>query len=164
MTLATHIVIAAAATKPFAAAHPVLGFLAALATHYLADAIPHWDYPIGSAPRDPATGEVKKIFERQAFLEDLRNAAIDFAAGSAVFILVRPPADAADALAIAGVIAGAVLPDALQGLYLAKKWKWLAAIQRFHDWSHTKIRLGPFPLIGIPFQLLIAGAAFFILL
>ncbi len=164
MTLATHIVIAAAVTKTFASAHPILGFFAALATHYLADAIPHWDYPVGSAPRDPTTGEVKKTFQRQAFLRDVRNAGIDFGVGSAIFFLASPPTGTMHTLAMLAIIAGAVLPDAFQGLYIAKKWGFLEAIQRVHDIFHTKIRLGPFPLIGIPLQLLIAGAALLILI
>ncbi|KKW21186.1 MAG: hypothetical protein UY61_C0012G0009 [Candidatus Adlerbacteria bacterium GW2011_GWC1_50_9] len=50
MTLATHIVIAGAITRPIAGAHPALLFLVSLASHYLADAIPHWDYDIRSVP------------------------------------------------------------------------------------------------------------------
>ena len=48
MTLTTHSLIAAAVTKPLAAANPLLIFAAAFASHLIADAIPHWDYPLAS--------------------------------------------------------------------------------------------------------------------
>ena len=47
MTLATHAIVGAAAARLFSF-HPAAAFLAAFASHFLIDAIPHWDYHLKS--------------------------------------------------------------------------------------------------------------------
>ena len=154
MTLATHIVIAAAVTKKITLAHPLIGFCVAIASHYFSDAIPHWDYALG-ATQDPE--DIKKRHwsaDRTLLWRDLRHVTTDALLGTAVVLLVIRPASTAQWLwAILAIIGGA-LPDFLQGLYMSGA-RFLLPLQRFHDRMHAKIRLAAYPLIGIPFQVLI---------
>ena len=60
-----------------------------------------------------------------------------------------------EALPLAAAVIGGILPDFLQGVYFTKKAEFLKPLQKLHDFMHTKIKLGPYPLIGIPFQVAI---------
>lgn len=163
MTLTTHALIAAAVTRSFAGSHPVLGFFAAVASHYLADAIPHWDYAISAGagwkekPKEDWTPEDFHQF-RLRIRHDLARIAADAGIGALAVLVLTRPASPADWLWVGGAIVGGMLPDFLQGLHLSGI-RWLKPCQRFHDLWHTRIRLGPYPLIGIPFQVLIAAIA-----
>lgn len=154
MTLATHIVIAAAVVKPLGIQSPALGFLIALASHYMSDAIPHWDYWLNSiSPDDPA--ERRKFSFRGEFLGDFVKIALDGTAGTALALFLLHPASVSDWVLAAGLIVGSVLPDFLQGVYYTRRAEFLRPLQTFHDFMHTKIRLHFYPVIGIPFQIII---------
>ena len=155
MTLATHIAIAAALTKPVAGAHPVLLFTAGLASHYLSDAIPHWDYSMHSIGEKNNGNGRRWNFSRSSWF-DIAKTALDYALGMALVLLVLEPHSSKEFVWILIATTGGVLPDFLQALYLMK-FKFLKPHQRFHDFMHTKIKLGSYPWIGIPFQLLILG-------
>lgn len=162
MTLATHIVIAAAASKPIGMAHPILVFLVSLASHYLSDAIPHWDYHLSSLP------ERKDMRERafssvRAFLHDFKKIALDALLGTVIVLATLRPQTGEQYFFLALIVVGSTLPDFLQGVYYATHWKVLEPIQRFHDFMHTKIKLGPYPKFGIPFQAIIALIAVYFL-
>ena len=165
MTLTTHIAIAAAVTKSFGYAHPLLGFFAAIASHYLSDAIPHWDYSMHAIANDARkldwdAGKASAF--RRRILSDVGFFAIDGCLGTLAIIFLTRPSSHNEWLWIAGTIIGACLPDFLQAVYLAGV-RFLKPLQRFHDFCHTKIKLGPYPLIGIPFQIIIALAAIYFL-
>ena len=154
MTLATHMVIAAAVTKKIALRHPLMGLCAAIISHYLSDAIPHWDYPLHAA-KDPE--DIKKrrwSTDRTLLWRDLCHVGTDVLLGAAVVLLAIRPATSAQWLWAISAIIGGTLPDFLQGLYMSGA-RFLLPLQRFHDRMHAKIRLAPYPLIGIPFQVLI---------
>lgn len=164
MTLATHIVIASAAAKYIAPADPALAFAAGIASHYLSDAIPHWDYTIHSAKDREDKGKLRFEFSRKPLLRDLAQMSLDGAIGSAVVIFFLWPLTAPDILWGLAVIVGSCLPDFLQGVYFSlKRPRWLEPVQRFHDFFHTRIQLGPYPLIGIPFQIIIFLIALYVL-
>jgi hypothetical protein len=55
VTLTAHGIVGGAIVS-LMPAHPILGLCLAFASHYLLDAIPHWDYPIRSASVDPKIG------------------------------------------------------------------------------------------------------------
>ena len=155
MTLSTHIIIAAAITKPLVAQNPLFAFIISLASHYMSDAIPHWDYSLQSTVRDENTNHEKIIFTKKTFYNDLMRAGVDFAIGSIVVYVLFRPTTLNQYLFLIAIIAGSVLPDFLQGMYYGLHLKSIKIHQTFHDRMHTKIKLGPYPKIGIPFQLLI---------
>lgn len=162
MTLATHIIIAAAVSKPVGIAYPVFVFLASLATHYLSDAIPHWDYRLRSLPEEKDMHN-RAFSSARAFLHDLKKIVPDALVGISVAALALWPETNEQYLFWALVVIGSVLPDFLQGVYYATHLKILEPIQRFHDLVHTKIKLGPYPKFGIPFQVVIALLAVYFL-
>jgi len=160
MTLATHIVIAGAITKPITSAHPALLFLVSLASHYLMDLIPHWDYKIHSIPdkHKESPDEIQWNFFDKVFWKDVTRFGIDALIGFGVLLFFLWPESWPAFFKVFLISAGSILPDFLQGVYFTRKAEFLKPIQRLHDYFHTRLRLGPYPLIGIPFQ-----ALFFIL-
>ena len=156
MTLTTHSVIAAAITRPIMHSHPALIFLVGVASHYLSDAVPHWDYSLGSVVQSD-NHKRHLDWHGSPGLTAFVKICLDFFLGfGIVFLVVRP--DSTQKFLWAGLsVFGGVLPDLLQGVNLTLKSHPLWPLQRFHDFCHTKIRLGPYPLIGIPFQLAIFG-------
>lgn len=166
MTLTTHIAIAAAVTKPLMGFHPGIVFAAALASHYLSDTIPHWDYTILSFP-DKTLDDVHKRkwdFSIKTFWIDILRIGSDFFIGSTILWLILRPETLAEWIFAAAVIAGGTLPDFLQGVYYTRKADFLKPPHIFHDFMHTKIKLGPYPLIGIPFQILVFSIAIYFFL
>lgn len=162
MTLTAHSIIAAAVTKPLAAMNPLLIFIVAIASHYLADAIPHWDYKVASLENDEDKENRRIQYNRRAIIKDVSHFAIDTLVGSVIVILAVRPTTTAQWIWVALAVIGGCLPDFLQGFY-ALKLKFLRPHQRLHDLFHTNIRLGPYPLVGIPFQaaLVIVSLAIF---
>ncbi len=162
MTLTTHSIIAAAVTKPISHIHPLLIFVVAVATHYLSDAIPHWDYKITSIENIENREHRHFGTNRNAILHDIKNFAIDGFLGLAIVAVIARPETMQQWLWVLASVVGGCLPDFLQGLYLFKL-KFLRKPQQFHDIFHTNIRLGPYALIGIPFQLVIVLVALYAL-
>lgn len=154
MILATHIVIAAAVAKPLISLHPAFAFFAALASHYLSDAIPHWDYTLSSLENKDNPLQRKWSADRTLLRGDFFRYATDGIAGAALITLLAWPASWHELWWLIAVVIGGVLPDFLQGLHMTRlpALQWLEHHRRFHDRIHTTIKLGPYPLIGIPFQ------------
>lgn len=155
MTLATHIAIATAVAGPFARIHPAAAFFAAVASHYLADAIPHWDYSLRSMPDGGNSHNKKWVFTRAALKKDIFHTGLDGLFGILLVSIFTRPSSWPELLAAGCIIIGAILPDVLQGVYYTKKADFLKPLQKLHDYTHSEIKLSPYPLIGIPFQLLI---------
>ena len=155
MTLTTHIAIAAAVTKPLASYHPIFAFLLALASHYLSDAIPHWDYNLASVEKDKEGDMVHWTFTKKTILVDLFRTGLDGILGTSLVIFLLWPDTLKEAIYIFSLIVGGVLPDFLQGVYHTGRAEFLKPLSEFHKRIHTKIKLGPYPLIGIPLQLII---------
>ena len=155
MTLTTHIAIAAAVTRPIAHIHPALTFVVALASHYLSDAIPHWDYELRSPEKDELA-RVKKIsIHHPEFGRDFIKMSLDGTLGLVLMWFIIGPVSFETTIWIGLAAVGGCLPDFLQGVYTILDLKFLAPLHRFHHLMHTKIRLGPYPKMGIPFQLVI---------
>jgi hypothetical protein len=55
MILSTHAIVGAALAS-FLPAHPIGAFIIGFGSHFVLDAIPHWDYPIKSRSVDPKFG------------------------------------------------------------------------------------------------------------
>ena len=163
MTLTTHALIAAAAASPLAASHPAFIFLAALASHYIADAIPHWDYKLHSLVENEDIAKKNIIFTRATFWLDLLRSALDALLGLAIVTLLVWPSGFEELLFIVLVVVGGILPDFLQGLHYGLGLNFLKPHQRFHDWVHARIRLNLYPRLGVPLQLVLMIAALIIL-
>ena len=68
MILSTHAIVGAAIAS-FLPSHPTTAFVLGFGSHFVLDAIPHWDYPIKSASVDPEIG-APVTFDR-ALLRDV---------------------------------------------------------------------------------------------
>lgn len=165
MTLTTHAIIAAAAAKPLAASSPIFIFLAALASHYLADAIPHWDYRLYSLI-EGEEGLAKKdiVFTRTTFWFDILRSAADAAFGLLCVALFVWPTSSQEWVFVLLAVTGGIMPDFLQGVYYGLRLNFLKPHQFFHDWIHARIKLGPYPKLGIPLQLIIVLIAIYFLI
>ena len=154
MTLTTHAVIAAAITRPLMRAHPALILLVGIATHYLSDAVPHWDYGVRSLVQKDTQKKRLNWYggtAKRDFLWIIGDFIVGF---SLVYLWVRPHSRE-EFLWVIFSVAGGMLPDLLQGINLSLKSQPLRPLQKLHDFFHTRIKLGRYPLFGIPFQLAI---------
>lgn len=136
MTLTTH-AVAGAALASLTPAHPIAGFCLGLASHYALDAIPHWDYAIGSDSIDPKRGG--NISIDRALLRDIGTIGLDLLIGIALsFIFFASPATL---ITVAAGVAGGVMPDFLQFLYTRMPRGPMQYVQRFHTFVHSPRRL-----------------------
>ena len=143
LTLTTHAIVGAAIVSVMPA-HPPLAIAAAFASHFLLDAIPHWDYPIRSDSVNPLVAATMK-YDR-ALLTDMLTIGADaiLGIGLALFLLARP-----SNLALVFCGAGAaILPDALQFAYMRFPREPLITLQRFHSWMHASRSLHARPSWG----------------
>lgn len=159
MTLATHAVIGASLTTLFPAT-PVLGFGLAVASHFLTDAIPHWDYHLQSK-RGNAADELSTDLELgRDFLFDLCKIGFDFCLGAGLAIIIWSVYHSFPLwLPLLGVIGG-VIPDFLQFVYFKYRREPLVSLQRFHLWIHTGRRWAGRYWLGVSSQILLALAFF----
>ncbi len=144
MTLATHILIAGAITKPFlGGVSNLVIFIISLSSHYLADAIPHFDYKLLSIEWKKDEKQNSKIIPKVSLIAtDLLNIAIDIAIGTAfLLVLARPEVTLANFITYGLIILGGILPDALQPIFIIWKKFPMTIIQSFHDFWHAKLRL-----------------------
>ena len=156
MTLATHVIIAGAVIAPIAANAPLpIVFMIGVATHYLSDAIPHYDYPLRSAKQERAEVlHIELTPTPKNITIDLLKIGLDATLGIAVTLYLSQSFTPQTALPYLVAATGAILPDALQSVY----WFWrkspMHEIKVCHDFFHAKHRLKK-DLLGIGSQLLI---------
>lgn len=152
MTLTTHMVAGAAAARLFAT-HPVQAFLIGWLSHYILDAIVHWDYPLSaytSPKNDPTSASI--YFNKSLFF-DLFKTGLDALLGLiAVFLIVLPESKTLPLFVFLGA-AGGLVPDFLQFVYGVSKLKMLGVLQRFHHFMHAEGSFKNRPIIGISFQI-----------
>ena len=148
MILTTHAVAGAAVASLFPS-HPIVGFTAAFASHFLLDALPHKDYGLSSyiADSTDALGHDMKI--NRLFFFDLAKIGADFSLSFILpigifFLTQTSPLD----VVVAGILGG-IVPDALQFVYMKTKPVWLSPLQRFHRWVHIKKELS----VSVPLAL-----------
>lgn len=156
MTLTTHAIVGAAIASVIPA-HPCLAIAAAFASHFLLDAVPHWDYPIRSDSVNPNVAAAMKY--DGALLADVLTIGVDamLGLGLALLLLERP---SNFALVLCGA-AAAILPDAFQFVYMRLPREPLISLQRFHAWMHASRDLRAHPLLGVSAQI---GLVLFVLL
>jgi hypothetical protein len=120
----------------------------AFASHFLLDALPHWDYPIRSASVNPHTAAPMKY--DHALLVDAVTIGADAVLGIVLALVLFTNPERL-LLVLLGAGAG-ILPDLLQFAYMRFPREPLASLQRFHRWMHTTYRMRK-PLPGMLSQL-----------
>ena len=151
MILSTHAVVGAAIAT-LLPRDPVLVFAAGVGSHFVIDAIPHWDYPLrGITVGRSQTGALKL---NSALLRDVSLIALDACAGLALAILLFAQSAPIWVIVLAAI--AAMLPDPLQVLHRLYPHEPLRTLQRFHEWMHTDKKLGW--RIGVGSQLVFSCA------
>jgi hypothetical protein len=158
MILSTHAVVGAAIASLFPS-HPVFVAVAAFASHFAIDAIPHWDYPLRAIRLKPGANNRRRPADQKLFL-DLALIGFDACAGLliAIWLFATP---ATIGVIVLGGLAG-MTPDPLRVVHSVFPKQPLTTLQRFHRWAHTKRRLR-WPL-GISSQALFAAAVSWLVL
>ena len=158
MILLTHAVVGAAVARLFPES-PWVGFFAAVASHFVLDAIPHWQYRIGSMIKNRNSVNNRIIFGKRLAV-DMSAVSLDFICGALLSLYFfgngysLPPAQIP---LLIGAFGGA-LPDGLQFLYFLIRREPLLSLQKFHAWVETKRHLGPSSVPGIIAQALLVFA------
>jgi hypothetical protein len=151
MILSTHAVVGAAIAT-LLPRDPVLVFAAGVASHFVIDAIPHWDYPLRGI--SVGRSQTRAIRLNSALFRDVCLIGLDAVAGLALAILLFGHSAPLWIIAL-GAIA-AMLPDPLQLVHRLYPREPLRTLQRFHEWMHTDTRLGW--RIGVGSQLVFSWA------
>jgi len=157
MTLTTH-AVTGAALAALMPNHPVIGFVAGFASHFILDAIPHWDYRLSSFKQDRANRLNNDMLINADFLRDLVKIGTDFALGFILSVLLFVIFWHFSLLAILCGAFGGMLPDGLQFVYMKWRHEPFVTLQKFHIWIHSSDeRLLGRPLLGICIQAAFAG-------
>jgi len=157
MILSTHAVVGAALAS-LMPSHPAEALAVGFASHFLVDAIPHWDYPLRSISLGPSARNDVRV--TAARLRDLVVVGIDAFAGLAVAIGVF--GTKANLAAVMAGAVGGIIPDALQFVYTLYPRQPLTTLQRFHTWIHSNRKLGWRLGVGsqVAFVSAVVGATF----
>lgn len=162
MILSTHIVVGSAVAS-FLPSHPLIGFTMAFVSHFLLDAIPHWDYKLKSRVSSDENPLDADLVINRYFIIDLFCIGIDILIGLILAIFVLGGAGQLSASAIVAGALGGTLPDVLQFAYMKIRREPLISLQKFHLWIHAKKRIYD-PLSGIIWQIVIVATTFFALI
>lgn len=150
MTLTTHAVTGAAIAS-VVSGNIVIASTLAFASHFLLDAIPHWDYPISSGSINPKIGG--KINFDKSLLKDLFRIGSDILFGILLSLIIFYSKEHVLTIAV-GAFFG-MLPDFLQFVYTRFPKGPIASLQRFHEFIHTDKKLKNQPILGVTSQIAI---------
>lgn len=152
MTLTSHAIVGAAIAS-FLPQDPVLAFALAFTSHFVIDAIPHWDYAIKSKSIDPDYGAPMK-YDR-ALLQDFFRIGSDAFLGVILALVIF--ASPSNLFVVSLGIIGAMLPDVFQFLYMRRKIEPLILFQCLHRWvsqGSKYLEMDNRPVVGIISQFL----------
>ncbi len=136
LILSTHAVVGAAIAS-LIPNHPLAAFVAGVASHFVIDAFPHWDYRLRSMFRGADKGVALAIDSGLAI--DLALIGLDAFLGIVLAVwLFSTPATIVTILL--GALGG-MLPDPLQFAHRLYPHEPLRSLQRFHSWIHSKTKL-----------------------
>ncbi len=153
MILTTHGVVGAAIALAIPQ-HPEIGIPIAFISHFLLDAIPHWDYHLKSSSEN----ETDRMQSTLVFTKDTAVDLVKIFSDGALGVLLplalfMPHSVYGLALLVFGAGAGMV-PDFLQFVYHKYHPQFMTSLQRFHVWIHGA-RLPFMPVLGITLQIII---------
>ena len=148
MILSTHAIVGAAIAS-FLPSHPTAVFVLGFASHFVLDAMPHWDYPIMSAAVDPKAG-APMTFDR-ALLRDAVVIGSDGLLGILGALLLFASSDGLLSILLGAF--GAMLPDPLHTIHAHFPHEPLRTLQRFHRWIHTEKRIKEDVILGVGSQI-----------
>jgi hypothetical protein len=137
MILSTHAIVGGAIASLFPS-DPLLAVVAGFASHFVIDAIPHWDYPLRSISVGKGADN-RRLKLNRSVMVDLICIGVDACAGLALAIWLFATPTSAWVVAL-GAIAGMV-PDPLQFVHSLHPREPLVSLQRFHRWMHSKRKL-----------------------
>ena len=143
MVLAPHMLVGAAIGSQVS--NYWLAFLFGLISHYLVDALPHWDYLQKFEISNP--NHIKKVI-------------IDLLIGSSLVLFLTW--SNADKIIIFIAVFASILPDAMNGIYMNYKNKWLKPHFLLHNKMHFFKNLSF--LQGLPFALIVVFLSIYVLL
>jgi hypothetical protein len=158
MTLTTH-AITGAALATLIPNYPILGFVVGFGSHFILDAIPHWDYYHPVSKKEDEIDLNNGLALGKGFLKigikDLLKIGIDGLLGLLLSFVLLGTLHQHSLWAIFMGAIGGMTPDALQFFYFRWKHEPLKSLQRFHVWFHSKTNLDDKPIIGILSQVAI---------
>jgi hypothetical protein len=164
MILTTH-AITGAAVASILPNNPALGFAVGFVSHFLLDAIPHWDYDLRSSKKDLDNPLNNDLILNKSFIFDLIKMGFDAFLGIAIsyFLFINPSVGVSNLSLssllhsnIVWAIIGSLFPDILQFIYF-KLWRHepLLTLQKFHIWLNRNKSLENRPVLGGLIQLIL---------
>lgn len=155
MVLATHAVVGGAVASLFPS-HPVEAFVAGFVSHFILDAIPHWDYKLLSAyagAKDPAPTDGPNA--SKYFAIDLAHIGADLILGVVLTLLIWQPVGYMAWKILALGVIGGILPDFLQFVYVRFPHQPMILIQKFQDFMQAEYKIHN-PYLGVFLQATVA--------
>ncbi len=156
MTLTTHAITGAAIASSMPS-HPVLGFAAGFASHFLLDAIPHWDlsYLLKSTKKnsDGSTLDIDMNLNKK-FLQDLLMVGVDGLIGLILVYIIFLFYGKISIIALLCGATGGVMPDFLAFVQMKFRHEPFTSLLRFHLWIHSKIKMDGQFFLGISLQII----------
>lgn len=162
MILTTH-AITGATLATLTPHNPALAFIIGFGSHFMLDAIPHFDYSLKSINRDINNPFNKSFTFNKNSYKDLLKVSIDGIIGlSFTFIIFKSLHQPSlfYTIFIGGI--AAMLPDFLQFVYCKWKHEPLITLQRFHSFMHSDKDMRKKPFLGILTQVIVI--IFFVLM
>lgn len=140
MVLTPH-AITGAALASLTPENPLAGFALGFLSHFVLDAIPHWDYDLSSMKKDENNPMNNDMAINKAFLLDISKIGFDAMLGILISYLIFCFYMKYSVFVIMCGAVGGIMPDALQFVYMKWRHEPLISLQRFHLWIHAEKKL-----------------------
>jgi hypothetical protein len=137
--LANH-AITGAALASLTPNEPLVGFSVGFLSHFILDAIPHWDYyrNLGSVKKDENNPMNDDIVINKKFVNDiLLKVGPDIATGFLISYLVFCLYFKISIIAVLCGSVGGIAPDILHFAYIKWRHEPLKSLLKFHLWIHA---------------------------
>lgn len=157
MILATHAITGAAVGRM--SSNPLVAFVLGFLSHFVLDAIPHWQYELISKTQSSNPLEEDMALDRR-FVRDFALLSFDCLSGILFSLLIFQGASGFSnpSLTIFFGSLGGVLPDALQFAFWKIRREPLTTFQKFHEWIHAEWDFDYKSKIGVATQIIFAAA------
>jgi hypothetical protein len=137
MTLTAH-AITGAGLACLMPERPLLGFAVGFISHFVLDAIPHWDYHLNSMKEDRKNPMNNDLSMNMNFAKDFIKIGLDGVVGLLLsYFILCFWMNYSLLIVLCGAI-GAMAPDALQFVYMKWRHQPFTSLQKFHLWIHAE--------------------------